>query len=74
MKAAIKDTGFVPVVITLTIESEAELCGLWHRVNVRGSVIESDSNNERVPLVGISSPVPLWDALNREIIARGIKK
>ena len=41
MKVEIKETEtkFEPITITLTIESEEELCDLWHRINLAPDVI-----------------------------------
>ena len=31
---------FKPIVLNITIESEEELCALWHRMNVAGEKID----------------------------------
>lgn len=36
---------FSPIKITLLVESEEELCDLWHRMNVGGGLIGKVYNN-----------------------------
>ena len=63
---------FRPVEITLTIESEEELCNLWHRLN-NFSVPERLSLSMPYPgtLDGVKE---LFDCFDTEAVARGIKK
>ena len=37
---------FQPIELTITIESEEELCDLWHRLNVSKNVADTQSNND----------------------------
>ena len=59
---------FKPIVLNITIESEEELCELWHRMNAPGSIlVESSEYSETNFLVhkpGSFDTTPLWEELN----------
>ena len=53
---------FVPIEITMTIESEEELQNLWHRLNVTYNNIEEGSSGKI--LGGDGDSWPLWNLLD----------
>lgn len=45
MKVELKEKGFQPIKLKITIESEEELCSLWHRMNVNSKNIDIHSQD-----------------------------
>ena len=72
MKCELKVEKFVPVTITIEIESDAEMRSLWHRFNLaRGHSAFAD---EKVSNENLSSCYDVWELIDNEIIKRGMRK
>jgi hypothetical protein len=67
-----KEKEFQPIELKITIESEEELCNLWHRFNVgRNQILEGSTT-------GVVKYEPLhsnddWDVIDEIFEARGLK-
>jgi len=80
MKAKIiekeKEKKFEPIVVELTIESEEELCDLWHRLNISPSTIEAFDNYNigqlKYGVYGKSNS--FWLAINKFVAEKNLSK
>ena len=70
MKAEKKSEQFEPIVIELTIESEAELCSLWLRLNASPDKINSSITELKF---GAFHNSTFFDILDSEIIKNKLK-
>jgi hypothetical protein len=63
MKVEVEDQAkeFKPIKLTITIETEAELCSLWHRLNAANDVVENHSGESLKH--GVSDDYELWNTL-----------
>jgi len=74
MKAKIieKENKFEPITIELTIESEEELCDLWHRVNT--NEIEIISTNDLKHKANGDGCDELYNILNEYVHVLNLRK
>jgi len=63
MKVEVKqvEKKFEPIELVITIESEEELCSLWHRLNLSPSVVNSNSCTAKHKAI---SDMELFDKLD----------
>lgn len=64
---------FAPIELTITIESEEELCDLWHRLNA--SVFNIDNKNEYVHYLKYSASratEKFWSKINSLVKERNL--
>jgi hypothetical protein len=78
MKAEIIETKkqFEPIEIKLVIESEEQLCDLWHRLNIGRKIFESPeyaNKNELKYLTDDDSLLWLWEELEVLTVQKGLK-
>lgn len=72
MKIEVKnDVGFQPIELRLVIETEEELCDLWHRINVHSNVV--NSNSEGLKHEANNDGNKLWEELNNLITKYNLK-
>ena len=69
---------FKPIVLNITIESEEELCALWHRMNIAGSTIRDTSQysgtNDLKHDPTSACPQLLWRELDGLVIGEDLYK
>jgi hypothetical protein len=78
MKAEVKEQEvFKPITLTITIESEEELCNLWHRMNAQIDLFNGDAkryyNSDYLKHKVSRDLQNLWDELDGLIIYRNLK-
>lgn len=76
MKAKIKETEsvFEPIVLEITIESEEDLCDLWHRFNSCSTrFTESPEIKHPVRSNSVGSTA-VWTEINDLAKAKGLKR
>lgn len=79
MKVKVKETEkkFEPIKLTITIESEEELCNLWHRLNIASYSIENDEyyvSKRRLKYFVNGDCYVLWSKLDMIIDKCNLKK
>ena len=62
MKVEYQAKEFKPIKLTITIETEEELCSLWHRLNASGDGVLKHSSDNYLKH-GVSSDYELWSKL-----------
>jgi hypothetical protein len=76
MKAKVQSNvnKFEPAVIEITIESEDELCGLWHRFHIATARLGSVSiGGVRMPKDGDAAYIP-WNIIDDLCRERGLRR
>jgi len=73
MKAEVKNESerFQPIELTITIESEQELCDLWHRFNVSDMIINAESKSLKYPANGDAT---FWLVLEKLVKENKLEK
>ena len=73
MKVEIQDLKeFTPVTITITFESDKEVCNMWHRMNATGTNINRSIND--LLKYKASDDIDLWSKVDDIVIARNLYK
>jgi len=73
MKVEVKEQEtFQPITLTITIQSEEELCNLWHRMNAQHDLFNGDAKRYPQPsdlkYKSDRSGSILWEELNELVI------
>lgn len=68
-----KEKGFQPIKLKITIESEQELCSLWHRMNVSVSNV-NDYSGDILKYKSTDKDVCLFNKLNQLVKTNNLKK
>jgi len=74
MKVKVNNKEFQPIELTITIESEKELCDLWHRLNLSKNEIDSYINTKLKYESSTQSSFSLWEILNNLVKKYNLKK
>ena len=64
---------FKPIKLTITIETEEELCSLWHRLNASIDAVLLDSGYHYLKY-GVISDYELWNRLEELVHANNLNK
>ena len=67
-----KQEEFQPIELKITIESEEELCDLWHRFNASEVVIDKNIT-KGVVKYGAKCTFVLWAVIDNIVKSRGLK-
>jgi len=78
MKVEVKEQEtFQPITLTITIESEEELCNLWHRVCAQSDLfnVSTDEYVSKNSLKHNASPglMELWEELDELVVKHNLK-
>jgi len=76
MKVTVKEKEtFKPITIEFVIESEQELCDLWHRMNVADNNIKRDTDLTRLKHGVIDDgSIRIFNILDNKLISLNLKK
>ena len=75
MKIEVKNNvGFQPIELKLTIESERELCNLWHRMNVSEDTVNRNTNEDIRYMCNDEGTLEFWRELNQLVIKHNLEK
>lgn len=77
MKVKVKrKEGFTPIKLTITIESEEELCNLWHRSNITAGKIHTSNYicGKDLKYEASDSDTSLWEKLDELVKIHGLEK
>ena len=64
---------FKPIKLTITIETEEELCSLWHRLNASKATVLKDSGSHYLKH-GVSTNHVLWCRLEELVNVNNLNK
>ena len=64
---------FKPIKLTITIETEEELCSLWHRLNASHQAVLKDSGSHYLKH-GVISDHELWSRLQELVNTNNLYK
>jgi hypothetical protein len=75
MKVEVEDQAkeFKPIKLTITIETEAELCSLWYRLNALESAVLKNGRYHHLKH-GVSSDYELWEKLEELVKVNNLNK
>lgn len=73
VKTNFNPKGFKPIEIVVTIESEEELCDLWHRINTNSEAINPESGHELKHKAN-DDETDLWDVLDELVSKLKLRK
>ena len=74
MKIEVKNgVGFQPIELKLTIESERELCNLWHRMNVSEDTVNRNTNEDIRYMCNDEGVLEFWSKLNELVTKYNLK-
>jgi hypothetical protein len=75
MKVEVEDQAkeFKPIKLTITIETEVELCSLWYRLNAPESAVLKDDHYHHLKH-GVSTDYELWKKLEELVNANNLYK
>tara|TARA_R110002167_G_C12681596_1_gene651532 strand:- start:369 stop:596 length:228 start_codon:yes stop_codon:yes gene_type:complete len=75
MKVEVEDQvkEFKPIKLTITIETEEELCSLWHRLNAAKDTFSKDSGSHYLKH-GVISDYVLWHRLEELVNVNNLNK
>lgn len=65
---------FESIKLKITIESEEELCNLWHRINAAGVIFNKEYGSLNDVKHGVMASHELWEVLNKLAIENNLKK
>jgi hypothetical protein len=64
---------FKPIKLTITIETEEELCSLWHRLNAAQATVLKSSGSHYLKH-GVITSYELWEKLENLVHANNLYK
>ena len=65
-----------PITLEITLESEEELCDLWHRMNIGKANVTNEYLSKgqlKYSIDGHNDNYTLWDLLDKEVERRDLK-